>query len=373
MKPRVLLQVRSSSNRLPHKCFLLIKNIPSIVYLYNRIKSKRYNTIILTSNDKSDDFLCYILKKYKINFYRGDLQNVKKRFTSFLKKEKSSVIVRLTGDNLFIDSNLISDLINHYQLCKNKYLYLNNESSNLPKGISVEIFDKKILLNIKKDSDHVKEHVTSGFNKLNNEFKLKNNSLKKNYNYRCSLDFIEDYIYLKKKLNNLPINTKWNKLCENLKKYKIKYNRFYFKVLSTNKLSTAYLNQILKLKNSYWKYSLKSQKNFFKNNYKLNDRHILLFNKNILIGYNCLKEINLDNKLLTLLDSFIVRKNHRSRGISHMLISKSMNEIMNMKNQAYLIANKNSLNLYKNFGWTISKYEKIKKMKKNTYLMKFKF
>ena len=86
-----------------------------------------------------------------------------------------------------------------------------------------------------------------------------------------------------------------------------------------------------------------------------------------------MKKINLDNKLLTLLDSFIVRDNHRSRGISHMLISKSMNEIMNMKKQAYLIANKNSLNLYKNFGWTVSKYEKIKKIKKNTYLMKFKF
>ena len=55
MKPRVLLQVRSSSNRLPHKCFLLIKNIPSIVYLYKRIKSKRYNTTILTSNDKSNE------------------------------------------------------------------------------------------------------------------------------------------------------------------------------------------------------------------------------------------------------------------------------------------------------------------------------
>ena len=78
-------------------------------------------------------------------------------------------------------------------------MYLNNKSSNLPKGISVEIFDKKILLNIKKDSDHVKEHVTSGFNKFNNEFKLKNNSLKKIYNYRCTLDFIEDYLFSKKK------------------------------------------------------------------------------------------------------------------------------------------------------------------------------
>ena len=88
MKPRVLLQVRSSSNRLPHKCFLLIKKIPSIIYLYKRIKSKRYNTTILTSNDKSDDFLCYILKKYKIDFHRGNLQNVKKKIYHIFKERK---------------------------------------------------------------------------------------------------------------------------------------------------------------------------------------------------------------------------------------------------------------------------------------------
>ena len=108
-------------------------------------------------------------------------------------------------------------------------------------------------------------------------------------------------------------------------------------------------------------------------NYKFNDRHILLYNKKKLIGYNCLKNIKINNIKCLLLDSFIVEESYRGKGISSMLISKSMNEIMNMKKQAYLIANKNSLNLYKNFGWTVSKYEKIKKIKKNTYLMKFKF
>ena len=74
MKPIILLQVRSSSKRLPYKCFLLIKEIHSIIYLYNRIKSKKYDLSILTSNHESDDYLAYVLKKKKNKFLQRKLR-----------------------------------------------------------------------------------------------------------------------------------------------------------------------------------------------------------------------------------------------------------------------------------------------------------
>ena len=80
MKFKILLQVRSDSKRLPFKCFLLIKNIPAIIYLYKRIAPLKKNLIVLTSNDSSDSYLRFILKQYKINFFNGSLHNVKKRF-----------------------------------------------------------------------------------------------------------------------------------------------------------------------------------------------------------------------------------------------------------------------------------------------------
>ena len=47
----------------------------------------------------------------------------------------------------------------------------------------------------------------------------------------------------------------------------------------TNKLSKIQINEICKLKNSHWKYGLKSQKKFFLKNVGLNDIHNLVFLK----------------------------------------------------------------------------------------------
>ena len=62
----VCLQVRSTSDRLPFKCLLPINKLETIKVLIERVKSKKYSINILTSNSKSDDYLCNILKKEKI-------------------------------------------------------------------------------------------------------------------------------------------------------------------------------------------------------------------------------------------------------------------------------------------------------------------
>ncbi len=371
MKAIVLLQVRSSSKRLPNKCFLLIKKIPSIVYLYKRVVSKKYFTSILTSNHKSDDFLSYTLKRYKLNFFRGSLENVKKRFLKYLEKKNFDTIVRITGDNLFIDSSLISMLLNNFKKSNKNYLYIDYKKNNLPYGISVEIFNKKLLKNSKSKSNFDNEHVTSIFNKKNAQFKLNRYFKKKKYHLRCTLDFIEDYLALKRILDTKNLNTKWNILCKEIKKITIYNNYFSFKVIKTRQIKRNELTKILLLKKSYWKYSLNSQKKFFYKNYKFNDKHILLYNKNKLIGYNCLKNIKINNIKCLLLDSFIVEKSYRGKGISSMLISKSMNEILNLDKKAFLLANKNSIKLYMGFGWKIIKSKFFKTKKKDLLTMKF--
>ena len=114
MKKLVLLQSRSSSKRLPFKALLKIKNLPLVNFIYERIKSKYYKTVVLTSNDKTDDYLSWLLKENKINYYRGSLNNVKKRFLDYKKKNNDKdIIVRVTADNIFVDSKIINKSINH--------------------------------------------------------------------------------------------------------------------------------------------------------------------------------------------------------------------------------------------------------------------
>ena len=108
---------------MPYKCLLPINKIEAIKILINRIQSENYTVNVLTSNANSDDFLCNILKNEKVNIFRGDLNNVYKRFIVFNKKLKNEdLIVRITGDNLFIDKHLLCELINFYK--KNNFNYV---------------------------------------------------------------------------------------------------------------------------------------------------------------------------------------------------------------------------------------------------------
>ena len=58
------------------------------------------------------------------------------------------------------------------------------------------------------------------------------------------------------------------------------------------KLSSSQVKNIIKLKNTHWKYSLLAQKEFLKRNYKRNDFHNLLFFKKKLIGYTGFRNYN---------------------------------------------------------------------------------
>ena len=61
------------------------------------------------------------------------------------------------------------------------------------------------------------------------------------------------------------------------------------KILKTQYLDFNLKKKIFHLKKQFWRFSLISQKKWFKKNIFKNDLHILLENKKKLIGYNCLR------------------------------------------------------------------------------------
>ena len=99
--------------------------------------------------------------------------------------------------------------------------------------------------------------------------------------------------------------------------------------------------------------------------------HFMLYNKSKLIGYNCLKFCEFINDKFILLDSFIVSPMYQKKGISNILLAKSLNKICLLKSNSFLYANRKSFSLYKSFGWKrISKSYFLPK-KPNRILMGF--
>jgi len=158
----IILQARSSSKRLPKKILRKINGIPVILLCIKRLTNQGAKLIVATSKDKSDDVLVKLLKKNKINYFRGDILNVLSRYQSIAKNlNPEDYIIRATADNVFPDGELVKKVYKVFKSGKKDYFGINHKDHNLPKGISLEIFKAKKILSLKKNlSKSDREHVT---------------------------------------------------------------------------------------------------------------------------------------------------------------------------------------------------------------------
>ncbi|MEM5547774.1 aldo/keto reductase [Pseudoalteromonas fuliginea] len=158
------IQARSNSSRLPGKVLLPINNIPVVVLAAERAKNNHnFETVVLTSSEKSDDALSRMLESYGVQYYRGSLCNVLSRFVeAFSCYSEDTVVVRLTADNVFPDSELINEVIEDLKKNKYEYIIANGIECGLPYGVSVEVTYLKHLREANKlaTSLHDLEHVT---------------------------------------------------------------------------------------------------------------------------------------------------------------------------------------------------------------------
>jgi len=123
------------------------------------------------------------------------LDNVYKRFLNFSKKlNDDDIVVRVTGDNIFVDHNLINEVVNFLKKNNFNYVGIDRKKSKLPYGISVEAFNFKTLKKWRAISKFEKEHVTPRILKYerNINFFHKKNSINF-YNLSCTMDTIFDY------------------------------------------------------------------------------------------------------------------------------------------------------------------------------------
>ena len=221
----IILQARSSSKRLPGKSLSSFKNIPLAVLCAKRLSNKGRKLIVATSKHRSDDYLCHILDRYKIKYFRGSLQNVFSRFVKITKKfNKNGLVISATADNPFPDGNLVEILIDEIKKRKIDYLRINNKIHNLPYGITLEIFTAKKLFetNKKRLNKQELEHVTLNMyknKKILTSPLIKRIFYKKNLSKkRVTIDNLQDYknIYpIFEKLHR-PFKCNWKELLKKI-------------------------------------------------------------------------------------------------------------------------------------------------------------
>lgn len=137
-----------------------------------------------------------------------------------------------------------------------------------------------------------------------------------------------------------------------------------FLSIFTKNLNNQTIKKICKLKNVHWKFGLKSQIKFFKDNLKKNDIHNLIVKDKELIAYTALRNLNffIGKKKIRYLrfDTLIVDKKYRGKGYSNKIMELNNKTIKNKKKPSILICRKNMVKFYSNHGWVIIKKNKIK-------------
>ena len=222
-----LIIVRSESKRLKNKALLKIKKKTCLEILIKRLSySKRIDKIVVcTTNSKKDDKIVQIAKNNKIDFFRGSSLNVLSRMIGAQKKFNGQLMIRVTGDDILIDSDYLDKTVD--LSIKTNADYATNKG--IPSGCEVEIFTSKCLLDLKKYSINPNgtEYLTNYITDNPNEFSISKLQIPKIYkkNYRLTIDTKKDFELVKKIFSNFK---NFNFSLKDLIRYYNK-NKLYFK------------------------------------------------------------------------------------------------------------------------------------------------
>ncbi len=207
-----IVQVRTSSTRLPKKCLLKIFGRTVLEHIICRVKSAKSidEIYIATTTDSSDDCLEEIAELCKVKLYRGSENDVLDRFYQVAKLAHADIICRITADDPFKDPIIIDQFMEKFLDASCDYVS-NTLIPTYPEGIDIEIFSMQALekawREAKKNSE--REHVTPYIWKNQQIFKVLNikNEIDLS-NLRWTLDNAIDWVFVQQVYDCLYEKTK---------------------------------------------------------------------------------------------------------------------------------------------------------------------
>lgn len=203
-----VIQARMTSTRLSGKVMLPIIGKPVIWRIYERLKfSKKIDKIcISTSTNSEDDVIVDFAKENKISYHRGSESNLISRHLGAAKEFGAETIVRITADDPVVDPEIVDQLITLYENNNDTDFVSNTKVHSFPIGLDVEIIPIKTLEKFLKKSDNptfYEYFISAYIYEHPNEFKSVGLQLDKPSLLRWTLDYPEDYEFMKQIYSHL--------------------------------------------------------------------------------------------------------------------------------------------------------------------------
>jgi len=195
----ILIQARLSSSRYPGKMLDKVGDVTLLEYVFNRCSASRLadKVIVITSKNISDDAICDLCSDKGIPFFRGELDNVLKRYVDAANYNEIDVVSRVCGDSPFVDVEAVDQM---FSLFSGGVMYDYVSVSNAINGFISEVFLLEVLEKVMEEklTDDDKEHVTRYI--VNNKKKFRTKSLDLGLNpkemtaYTLTVDYPRDIV-----------------------------------------------------------------------------------------------------------------------------------------------------------------------------------
>ena len=199
-----------NSSRLSGKVLLDILGKPMLWHIYNRlIKCNLLDTVVISTGDSSrNKQIVDFAKNNDIPIYVGSEDDLLGRLYGTAVHFEASAIVRITADCPLVDPDLVDELVRKYIDNENDLdIVTNCIERTYPHGLDVEVFSIGLLEKIHKEfTNDLREWFSLYIQKNPSKFKLLNKKYSTNLsNYRWTVDYSEDYEFIKKIYENLYV------------------------------------------------------------------------------------------------------------------------------------------------------------------------
>jgi spore coat polysaccharide biosynthesis protein SpsF len=212
LKVVTVIQARMGSSRLPGKVMMPVADKPLLLRMIERVGASKYcgKIVVAITTDRNDDLIEDLCNKNGISVFRGHPTDLIDRHLNAAKEHDADAVVKIPSDCPLIDPAIIDKVIKFYLDNFKSYDYISNlHPPTYPDGNDVEIFSMKSLETawIEAAKELEREHTTPYFWENSNKFRTGNvaweTGLDYSMTFRFTIDYEEDYFFIKKVYDEL--------------------------------------------------------------------------------------------------------------------------------------------------------------------------
>ena len=223
-RPLVVIQARMSSTRLPAKAMLSVGGQAMVVLAARRAGRTGFSVVVATSDRAEDDVTAATVSLAGIRVVRGALDDPLGRFVQAADGcDQDDIIVRLTGDNLVPDADLVERLVGSI-LEGHEFARIGGDDRALPYGVAGEAFTCAALrsAHVHAITPHEREHVTPWLRQNYGDHRMTIEDADPAWaGLRCTVDTFDDYVRIARLFGSVddPVAVGWWELCDLLARH----------------------------------------------------------------------------------------------------------------------------------------------------------